>query len=739
METRWLRPECLITSLNDTSGPGGQGPGRIVSRLRRCPSQHQMPTLRLEKTDTRPKGVKRISLVFRLLPTLREVALPAIWITQDNVRDILLFFAGDRKLFPKELVDQPGVGGLKGNIHEGAKQMLNLPNVPKFEGAVVEAIVGELLRLPTPAHPTVYYGCMLIELCKLQSTVHPALGAAINYLFEKLPVMQAECADRFADWLSFHFSNLDFKWLWRDWLKVLEQPCWALQRRWVAKTLDRCLRLSYYQRMTSVLKNDDAEPLASLMREDQSAVFPMAADGHPLKELAVELCDMVSLARRLDCEALQQFVSSQLSNLPGEQPTADRAKMLISAMVYEGRESFSHVLGILGRYLPVLRACVESEADQYAAAAAVHEVWERSPAMSVVVLDKLVAMKLVAPLNLVRWLLGDYEACKLRADFAWELLISAINKPVALVKTVRQDLAAAQKELEVLKEKLGEGDHPELQEKTERISRIKAVLRTSLRDQDDIIVCAIRHLIELANENFERRGGVVALRKPKRLRRRVDEDDSEDDSQKSSDESSDDDLETRSNKSGSSIGGSNSSDDDKPPAKRKPRRREKSSDKVRKAKHQTSPAAAGVPGAAKDLSADDGVAAKESDKSGEANAANENGSASANDDAMPLDSAAAEKGEESRKDEERAMEVDMQSQDKNRKANVGISEHAAEKDDEETVWMRTIRGRLMQVTQKFENEPVELRNLLIECQTRRIGVRFCLVVARDWNLSVVRG
>ena len=85
------------------------------------------------------------------------------------------------------------------------------------------------------------------------------------------------------------------------------------------------------------------------------------------------------------------------------------------------------------------------------------------------------------------------------------------------------------------------------------------------------------------------------------------------------------------------------------------------------------------------------------------------------------------------------MEVDMQSQDKNMKANAGISEHAAEKDDEETVWMRTIRGRLMQVTQKFENEPVELRNLLIECQTRRIGVRFCLVVARDWSLSVVRG
>ena len=88
--------------------------------------------------------------------------------------------------------------------------------------------MGEILRIPSPAHPTVYYGCMMIELCKLQSTLHPALGAAINYLFEKIPYMQAECADRLADWLSFHLSNLDFKWLWSDWAKVVDLPPWAL-------------------------------------------------------------------------------------------------------------------------------------------------------------------------------------------------------------------------------------------------------------------------------------------------------------------------------------------------------------------------------------------------------------------------------------------------------------------------------------------------------------------------------
>jgi hypothetical protein len=42
-----------------------------------------------------------------------QVPLPEIYVTQDHVRDILLFFAGDRKHYPPELATQPGVGAMK--------------------------------------------------------------------------------------------------------------------------------------------------------------------------------------------------------------------------------------------------------------------------------------------------------------------------------------------------------------------------------------------------------------------------------------------------------------------------------------------------------------------------------------------------------------------------------------------------------------------------------------------------
>jgi hypothetical protein len=50
--------------------------------------------------------------------------------------------------------------------------------------------MGEILRIPTPDHPIVYYSCMMIELCKLQSTLHPALGTHTHtQVFEKVPYM----------------------------------------------------------------------------------------------------------------------------------------------------------------------------------------------------------------------------------------------------------------------------------------------------------------------------------------------------------------------------------------------------------------------------------------------------------------------------------------------------------------------------------------------------------------------
>ena len=497
MEARWIRPDCLVTPLND-------GTGRVSSRLRRSPTQHQMPTLLIEGTKSRPKGVRRIPVSFRLLPSLIEVPVPNLWVIQDCVRDILHFFAGTRDLFEPELKNQPGVGGLKGNVVEGAKQILSLPPIPKFEGVVVEAILSEMLRLPNSTHPVAYYASALIELCRLQSTMHPALGAAINYLFDAVPTMQVECVDRVVEWLSLHFSNFDWKWLWADWLDVVMLPDHSPKRRFVAALLQRCVRLSYFERIQNAVTVEGALDLMGLIDKETGAIAPSEYIEDHMRELVTEVQDMVSLSRREECSVLEEFVANSLSDLTSETPTADRAKILVAAMVYEGRESFSHVLGIVGRYLKVLRSCVEGEEEQFACATAISHTWKKNPQCFVMVMDKFVAMKLISPINLAKWLLSSFEYVEGRGDAVWELMIMAIRKPVELVRTVRRDLSEAQKELDKLKQTSDEEDE-EMIQKADRITRIKNVLRSSTRDQDDILITVIRGLVLLANECYGRR------------------------------------------------------------------------------------------------------------------------------------------------------------------------------------------------------------------------------------------
>ena len=56
---------------------------------------------------------------------------------------------------------------------------------------VVETLLSMLLTLPSPKHKTLYYYCLLIDMCKLLPTVPPQLERALNTLFNRLPQVAA--------------------------------------------------------------------------------------------------------------------------------------------------------------------------------------------------------------------------------------------------------------------------------------------------------------------------------------------------------------------------------------------------------------------------------------------------------------------------------------------------------------------------------------------------------------------
>jgi nuclear cap-binding protein subunit 1 len=97
--------------------------------------------------------------------------------------------------------------------------LLQLP-VTTFDldRALVEILFSQIFRLPTSPLNRVYYGVLLIDLCRAHpESVPTQLGHAILRIFEQLHTLDVECFGKFVEWFSFHLNNFSFKWPWDIW------------------------------------------------------------------------------------------------------------------------------------------------------------------------------------------------------------------------------------------------------------------------------------------------------------------------------------------------------------------------------------------------------------------------------------------------------------------------------------------------------------------------------------------
>lgn len=61
---------------------------------------------------------------------------------------------------------------------------------------------------------------------------------------------------RLAEWLAYHLSNFGYMWIWDKWGHVLAAPAYDGQRRFCVAVLNRLVRLSYWDRIQSVMPED---------------------------------------------------------------------------------------------------------------------------------------------------------------------------------------------------------------------------------------------------------------------------------------------------------------------------------------------------------------------------------------------------------------------------------------------------------------------------------------------------
>jgi nuclear cap-binding protein subunit 1 len=115
--------------------------------------------------------------------------------------------------------------------------------------------MGQMLSLPKSPQIEIFYGSLLIELCKLQPNFMPqVLAQASELIFDRLDYMKVSCIERFSNWFSYHLSNFQFKWSWDDWYNsVQNEESESAKCTFLRETLIRCMRLSYHQRVVDLL------------------------------------------------------------------------------------------------------------------------------------------------------------------------------------------------------------------------------------------------------------------------------------------------------------------------------------------------------------------------------------------------------------------------------------------------------------------------------------------------------
>ena len=244
--------------------------------------------------------------------------------------------------------------------------------------------------LPRPHHLELFYGSLLLELCKLQSsTLPPVLVQAVEMIFERLNTMKTACIERFVKWFSYHLSNFQFSWAWQDWIDCLDENPESPKIKFIRETLQRCMRLSFHQRVIEIVP----EQFYKLLPNKPSPVFKFEENDAPV--FGSEYAQL--LVKKIKERAPAEDILRILNTVPS--PSKDDASLVtpssstvtqssneltytmvqidifVSSLLWVGSKSFTHSFAALAKYHQLFKILIESEEQQIQVLKSMYEVW----------------------------------------------------------------------------------------------------------------------------------------------------------------------------------------------------------------------------------------------------------------------------------------------------------------------------------------------------------------------------
>lgn len=241
-----------------------------------------------------------------------------------------------------------------------------------------------------------------------------------------------ECVDRVTEWLSWHLSNFEYVWSWKLWSKQLHEDISAvsqIKRNFVTDLLDKCIRLSSYDAIKSIIPEGLHEFLPPLPPEVSYPSTPECNNLHDLftKNDTQSVANFVS-ENKLDPNTVLKVLFSLLRE---GKVVAFMNNMSVIKTPVDGDSNFiteEHVLECLAECCPSIQ--------------------DMSFAISM-----LVDSKIMSPLSFVKLLFSDSSASQVLCRSAgWDIVRKLLDGMVAAeekddhnmdVDTAENDVSAA--------------------------------------------------------------------------------------------------------------------------------------------------------------------------------------------------------------------------------------------------------------------------------------------------------
>jgi nuclear cap-binding protein subunit 1 len=268
--------------------------------------------------------------------------------------------------------------------------------------------------------------------------------------------------------------------------------------------LERCVRLSYYERVARTLPDEfgvllPPRPVPYLkygaQQPPRDEHQPQSPDDDLYRRAPI-------LAQKIRNKESSQQILAWLESIQSQPPQA-RLDLLLHTLCEAGSKSFSHLLNILERYHILLRAVLNTPPAKAAALAVIAEFWQNSAQHVIITLDKFMTYRVLDAMSIVNWLFSPEMIKQFPRGYVWDILRNTFTKVLTRTHTIHKEYLRAQAATGATTDAGQQQSTSDTAQSSSsaaqvhKLTQVREALNICLREQEELFILTLQHFVSV--------------------------------------------------------------------------------------------------------------------------------------------------------------------------------------------------------------------------------------------------